>query len=452
MNRVDSITLRRRRLVGLGAVALLVLLSFRLNGWGLNPIWTLLETNEGTFTAGDPYDEWIYAVCDGKQQLIAVLRNGQLEGAAALGSLRRTRFPNWCNLPTVNHPNLGEWQAQLAQLRALTASTASAAEILEAARQMPISVLYLQPLSQWIRANAANAAGFLDSVARRPMLFDDPNPAIVRARRDNFTQLIHEALDVAASAGVAPEKAEVWLTAKPIGDGRALPRLAKVDGISLEAMAAILERLETVPPAERGELYMRLAPRLVAHGDYAALLGKQLVLVPSHGRLAAVRALLGQKDASPQFAIALIADFDHKFRSAEAELEAFKAIADKLKAEPEAPLLMTTHLRDLPDMQRRMAATYLLGLDTTDQTEFAMGVLRAFADLHPVSRPKVVYAVMQSPQFRQRAVQEACRLAVQLQTRGPERQELLAAMWSHPDLDSDLRLKIGAELGPQGGI
>jgi hypothetical protein len=128
------------------------------------------------------------------------------------------------------------------------------------------------------------------------------------------------------------------------------------------------------------------------------------------------------------------------------------AIADKLKGEREAPILLTMHLRDLPDMQRRMAATYLLGLDTAGQTDFAMSVLRAFPDLHPVSRPKVVYAVMQSAQFGERAVQEACLLAVQLQVRGVERQELLAAMWSHRDLAGDLRSKIGAALGPQGEI
>ena len=79
------------------------------------------------------------------------------------------------------------------------------------------------------------------------------------------------------------------------------------------------------------------------------------------------------------------------------------------------------------------------------------GVLRAFADLHPISRPKVVYAVLQSEQFAQRAVQEASLLAVQLQVQDPDRRELLTAMRNHVNLETDLRPKIDLALGRAPG-
>ena len=443
-------TLRRRRLVGLGIIAALVLGSLAMGDSLFTPIWTLFDDGaERTYLVGDPFDEWVYVVCDGERQQITVSQDGRLAGAAALGTLRRARFQDTCDLPMVDSPDLANWQSQLAHLQALTQAPGSAAtEILDAARKMPVSVLYLRPLSEWIRGDSSKAAEFLDAIAREPMRFDDWNPIIVRTRQNNFSKLIGTALDHAASHDIAPERLETWLRSDQIvGSEQALRKLAGMPGVSNRALSATLERLDTVPTDQRGELFSAVASRLVHDGQYAALLSKQLGLLPHETRFVAARQLLAQPDASVQFPIALLADFRRQFRSADSQLDLFTTIAAKLENEAEAPLLLTMHLKDLADMQRRMAATYLLSLDEADETAFTLAVLRSFAELHPISRPKVVYAVMQSPQFHDRAVQEACLLAIRLQTQGPEQQELLGAMLRHRDLANDLQPEIGADLG-----
>jgi hypothetical protein len=449
VERTSAYTLRRRRLVGLVLLAAFVPTALALNDWLFTPIWSVFDNGaERSLLVGDPFDEWIYVVCDGEQQQITVSQDGRLAGATALGTLRRARFQDTCDLPLADNPNLADWQSQLTHLQTLTHTPGSAgAEILDAARKMPVSVLYLRPLSEWIRDDDANAVEFLDAVAREPMRFDDRNPAVVRARRDNFSKLIDAALDEVVAGDIVPGGLS-WLESRQIvGSGYALPKLAGMRGVGNDALASILERLDTVPAGERGDLYGAVASRLVHDGEYAALLSKQLGLVPRETRFVAVRQLLARSDASVQFPIALLANFRRQFHSADDQLELFMATADKLRHEAEAPLLLTMHLRDLEDMQRRMAATYLLSLDGANETAFTLGVLRSFADLHPLSRPKVVYAVMQSPQFQDRAVQEACLLAIRLQTQGPEQEELLSAMLRHRDLESDLRPAVGADLG-----
>jgi len=443
-------TLRRRRLVGVGMLAALVLASLAMGNSLFTPIWTLFDGDgaQRTYLVGDPFDEWVYVVCDGEQQQITVSQDGRLAGAAALGTLRRERFQDTCDLPKVDSPDLANWQAQMTRLQALTqAPGSSATEILDAARKMPVSVLYLRPLSEWIRGDSLKAAEFLDAVAREPMRFDDWNPIIVRTRQNNFAKLIGTALDQAASHDIAPDRLETWLRSDQIvGSEQALRKLAGVPGASNRALSATLERLDTIPTEQRGELFSAVASRLVHDGQYAALLSKQLDLLPRETRFVAARALLAQPDASTQFPIALLADF-RQFHGADSQLDLFTKVADKLKNETEAPLLLTMHLKDLADMQRRMAATYLLSLDEAGETAFSLAVLRSFAELHPISRPKVVYAVMQSPQFHDRAVQEACLLAIRLQTQGAEQQELLGAMLRHRDLANDLQPEIGADLG-----
>jgi hypothetical protein len=125
----------------------------------------------------------------------------------------------------------------------------------------------------------------------------------------------------------------------------------------------------------------------------------------------------------------------------------FMVIASKLRDEREAPLLLTRHLKSIPGIQRRLAATHLLSLDDAGETAFALAVLRSVADLHPISRPKVVYTVMHAEQFQDRRVQEACLLAIRLELSGPEKQELLSAMLSHQALDNELHARILFELG-----
>lgn len=442
-------TLRRRRRVGLVLLAAFIFVSVALNGWRLTPIWALFEDTEGVFAAGDPYDEWIYAVCDGEEQQITVLANGRVGGVEALRSLRNVRFPDWCDLPTVDNPELAAWQAELDRLNVLTAvQGASGTEILDIARGMPVSSLYLKPISDWVRREQANAVSFLDAVAEQPMRFDHPNAFIARARRDNFLAIVGEALRTATATELAPGKVDRWLATDQIAAGDdAWRTLARAEGVGVESMARMIERLEQVPRGERADLYLNAAPNLVIDSRYAALLSKQLRYLPRETRARAVRVLLRQPDASMEFPIALLSELGRSVQSPDIELEVFTAIADKLKGEAQAPLLLTRHLRELDPMQRRLAATYLLDLDNDGETSFALSALRGVSELHPASRSRFLYAVMQSQQFRDRSVQEACLLAIQLETRGPERQELLNAMLAHKDLHDDLYSRISAAAG-----
>ncbi|HEX6996769.1 MAG TPA: hypothetical protein VF322_01420 [Gammaproteobacteria bacterium] len=451
MGRVDHDTLRRRRFAGLCLLAAFLAAGLALNGWTLTPMWSVLAPDEGEFVAGDPFDEWIYAVCDGERQQITVGRDGRLAGADGLASLRRVRFPDWCGLPTVDNPDLKAWQGQLARLQSLTGTPGvPARRILDAAREMPISYLYLEPLSAWIHADYSNAVAFLDALAERPMRFDHPNHAVVLARQQAFSGLIDDALQIAASRDVAGDRLERWLSSSQIaGRGRALQRLLAAGPPEGGASAAMLEHLESVPLAQRGEAYSTLAPRLVHDGRYAALLTEQLRHLPPHTRSFAVRQMLSRPDVSTQLPIALLSSFGSLFDHAgpDAHLDVFIALADKLQDEPGAAALLTSHLRDIPGMQRRLAANHLLRLDGAGESDFALTVIRALGDFHPISRPKLAQTVIQSPQFDDPAVQEACLLAVRLQMRGRERDELFLAMLHHPALAPELQASIRAELG-----
>lgn len=451
MNRVGMYTLRRRRLAGLGVLVAFLMMGFAANGWSVMPFWTAFDTKHGLFVAGDPYGDWIYAECDGKAQQITVSRNGRLEGVAGLESLRSVSFPNWCNLPTVDNPNLAQWRDSQARLIRLTEQPgASAAAVLDAARDMPTSYLYLKPVADYIRRDPAHSAAFLDALAEQPMRFDHPDASIVRARRNAFSALIDDALERAVARGTAPERIEAWAAQEQIaaGSGR-LEALARAPDLSDRSAQLLLERLDVARGTKRAELFAMLAPR-VAHDDrFAPVLVDKLRLLPPHSRSVNATQLLVRPDVSAELPVAFLASFRRTFArsSPQAQLDVYMAIASKVKSTPGAPQLLTTHLRHIPDVQRRMAATYLLTLDEPGETQFALAVLRSFSDVHPRSRSKLLYSVMDSPQFSDPAVQEACLSAVRLQVSGPERQELLGALLRRSDLEQDLYSRIRAELG-----
>lgn len=451
-DRLDAVyELRRRRLFGCLALGGVLLLAFAINGWQVTPIWTLFTDREGTFAAGDPYDEWIYATCDGKEQQVTVLMDGRLEGVSGLSSLQNVRFPNWCSdLPTVDNPELAQWQAKLRELQALTMTATSAEPILDAAEAMPISGLYLAPIARWIR-DEAHAVSFLDALARRPMRFDHPDAAIVRLRRTNFAGLIGDALDTARRAEVSSAQLERWLASRQITSAdQATLKLAGFGSLSADASALALQRLETIRRDRRSDVFLSLAPDLVAQGsEYTALLREKLMTLPQPERSAAAQQLLAFSDQNTEFPIALLSILDRGFGNPDTQLEIFTAIAGRIRDEPDAAILLTRHLKDLSPMQRRLGVNYLLGLDRPGETTFTMSVLGAFGELHPMSRPKFIYSLMQSPQFADRSVQEACMLAIRLQLRGADAEELLSAMVRHPDLDEDLASRIRTEFESQ---
>lgn len=245
-----------------------------------------------------------------------------------------------------------------------------------------------------------------------------------------------------------PDGALLPLAEAGISRSFAPARIAAVtDAVDDDARAALLGRLETIAPRERGALYTALAPHLVREPAFAPLLARQLRLLPPDERSASVRQLLAQPDASDRFAVALLQDFGPTFHDPDTQLDVFIAVADRLKDDAEAPLLLTRHLREIPGIQRRLAATHLLGLDDPGETAFALAALRSFSDLHPISRPKFLYSVMLAEQFGDRRVQEATLLAIRFALKGAEQQELLAAMLHHRALDRELAATIRADFG-----
>lgn len=441
-------TFRRRRLVGLALLVVILVGSARVEAWRFSPLWAIFTSDSGTFTAGDPFGEWVYAQCDGEQQQVAVLRNGQLEGVRALESLRTVRFPDWCGLPTVDHPNLAEWQAQLRRVRELTtAPETSAADILAIARSLPAPGFYLEPMLQWVRADAEHAAAFLDVLAPHPAgrPASLPMPFVPWGEASRLTQA---ALDTVTPSVLSPERLSAWLATPHIAQsGRSLQRLADLAELDDRSRAALLERIRAVPMQERTELYSTLAPHLVSRPEYSALLAEQLRHLLPDARLSAVRQVLARPDMSVEFPIALLSSTRHLFHHPDAHLDVFIRIADLIRNEPDAPLLLTRHLREIQGMQRRLAATHLLTLDEPGETAFALATLRSIADLHPMSRQKFIYSVMHSEQFADKRVQEACLLAVRLELQGSEKRQLLSEMLRHQALDDTLHSRISAELG-----
>jgi len=266
-------------------------------------------------------------------------------------------------------------------------------------------------------------------------------------RQLNFADLIGNALETAARTEVSAVQLERWLASRQItSSDQALLKLAGLGSHNVDTSVAVLQRLERVRTEQRTSVFLSLAPELIHHGEYTALLREKLMLLPRRDRLAAAQQLLALSEQSPELPIALLSSLERGFGSPDAQLQVFTAIAGKIRNEPDAAMLLTRHLEDLGTMQRRMGATYLLGLDRPGETAFTMSVLGAFGELHPMSRPKFIYALMQSPQFADRTVQEACLLAIQLQVRGADKEELLTAMTRYPNLDNDLAARISAEL------
>lgn len=151
-------TITRRRLIALALAMIIVPIVVILQSSQLSFIsWVIDNENTGTYAAGDPYGEWIFARCDGEQQQIAVLKDGSLSGVQSLSELNSLSEPNFCDLPLVDNQNLGLWNAQLEQLNRITSdSLSSGGEVLESAMEFPLSSLYLKPVSQWLDADPSN--------------------------------------------------------------------------------------------------------------------------------------------------------------------------------------------------------------------------------------------------------------------------------------------------------
>ncbi|MEX0619372.1 MAG: hypothetical protein WDZ76_03325 [Pseudohongiellaceae bacterium] len=434
----------RRRIL-----AAVVLLSFFIGGAMVSdgdflPLAWWQDNSRGEFVTGDAFgEEWVYAYCTGNEQQITVLQNGQLAGADALSSLS-IDAPDGCDQPRVDNPDLNLWQTQLQSLNSVTRGDhQSAVAVLNEAMSLPLSSLYLRPVSEWLQREPQNATAFLDAITEIR-----PNPrygtsARNRTGRDNLSSLVIEALVQIDTSSVSAGQLERWLDSEWVSEnGDAVVMLAGMNNVDERIKAGILSKLDRVPEAERSRLFLSLAEDLVADELHARLLARQISDLPRSSRLGAAQRLLAQPDSSTGFANELLLDLDRIFYGETVELDVFTAVAEKIKSEPDAPRVLTAALEQLKDLERRIAAIYLLRLDDSDNYEFTLGVLEEFDELHEISQPLVVEAIVRSPQFRHLDVQRACLDTIEREMSGRSRSDALAEMLRRQALDETLKPRI----------
>ena len=84
-------------------------------------------------------------------------------------------------------------------------------------------------------------------------------------------------------------------------------------------------------------------------------------------------------------------------------------------------------------MERRLAAIHMLDLDREGGFDFTLAMLNEFDELHPISKPQVIRALLLVPQFNETKVQQAALLAVETQMRGDAKHRICALI---PQIDN----------------
>lgn len=422
--------IRRRRIAAVALLGLAFVVLLTLNDGELEPFGGMFSDDSGVYAAGDPYGEWIYAECDGEQQQITVLKDGHLLGVAGLDTVQTVTLPDWCDLPRVDNQQLGLWDAKLNRLTQLTDSgDAAASEILAAALDLPLTSVYLQPLGRWLERDANHGAALLDAVALSGSL-DTQASDNSRLRRENLSRVLNQAMRQAISAGPSEDQIRFWLRSDTIGnDAGLLSSLWRLGADNPAIATSLLERLDTVAPQDRTQYYRSLSETLGAAPEHALLLARQLENLPSSERVITARLMLDRPGDNSVLARALANSFEDTFYGEQAELEAFRMLADTLRDEDGAAELLTGLLEDLADQERRLAAIHLVQNDHADG-RFTLAVLDRFSELHPLSRPRVVRAILQSPGYDDARIQAQLVRAVNDHVEGIEKRELLESMES----------------------
>ncbi|MEX2131046.1 MAG: hypothetical protein WD772_06125, partial [Pseudohongiellaceae bacterium] len=424
-----------------GVILALALVCFTvLNDGEIRPFGGLLDDNTGIYAAGDPYGEWIYAECDGEQQQITVLKDGQLLGVGGLAAVQSVALPDWCDLPMVDNQNLGLWEAKLARLNQLTATSGTSANVvLDAALDLPVSSLLLQPMGTWLDSNAEHGAELLDAVVMRNSLERETGFQPSNVSRENLNMVLNHALRQASTLNPDAEQIRYWLSSRHINSNEELLlNLARMNGSDPEIAAALLGLLDSLPQQERQRVYEQIAANLISQPQYASLLAQQLGTLSNSQRFATARLLLLRPDAPVEFAEQLLVDFDDRFYGEQAELDAFNLIADRLQNEPGAEYLLTAVLGDLADLERRLAAIRMVEMDRDGETRFTIAVLDAFDELHELSQPRVIEAILRSPQFADQQMQQLVVSTIDAEVSGVSRRELLEQVQRHPQAQAEI--------------
>ena len=435
----------RQRRIAAGLLLGLSLVAFTLLGGGeFRPMGWLLDDDTGVYAAGDPYSEWIYAECDGEQQQITVLKDGHLSGVQGLDSLRSVSLPDWCDLPMVDNQNLGLWDAKLARLNDVTRDDSyPASTVLDTALDLPLSSLYLQPISRWLDDDPQHGPALLDAVAARIDPLASSSAANNRAARDNFSLIINRATQQALSLDLDNDRIQSWLRSPSINaNEEVLFKLARMENDNPAVSLAVLDHLDKLPQRQRDDVYQRLAERLLVIPGNGLRLAQALDDLPRDERLPVVRSLLLIPDLDPEYPRHILANFDDLFYGEQTELDAFNAIAETIRDDQDAPRLLARVLPELSDLQRRQAAIHMVELDRGEQTRFTLAVLDEFDELHEQSKPRVVDAILRAPQFSDAEVQRRTVNAIADEVSATERRDLLRRVEDHPRASDETRSSV----------
>lgn len=441
------VTIRQRRLAALLLIVCTVGFSLSINGWQYSPVKWLLDIDivtEDAFTAGDPYSEWVYSYCDGENQQVAVLRDGQLSGADGLKNLLLINPPRLCDLPLVDHPELAVWDEQLRYLQETTQNPdASARHVLRAALAIPLSSLYLKPLETWLLLEPSNATEYLDVVSTTSLDFSDGYMNFTAARRENFSTMIEVALNRVPNSDLNSQRLDRWLASDTLEDHLGtLITIALNTDIDAASRARLLASLNDVDDDQRAKVYNQLAASLAGEPLYAELLVRQLKKLPRKERPFAAKNILDQDVVSNEVVREILGEFDDVFYGDQAELNAFISIADKIKGRSESPRQLAATLKELGNTERRQAAIHLLSLDAAGSSDFTLSVLKQFDELHSISRPKVMDEILISLQFQREEIQEAALDAVRDEMDGAERREYLSKMLMYRNISDGVESRI----------
>lgn len=432
----------RRRLGALTLLFLLMGMGAIFGRSDLSPLAVINRANNtGIHAAGDPYGEWIYADCDGENQQVTVLKDGELSGIESLDSLRQLRLPAWCDLPMVNHESLADWQAQLQRLKQLVdAPNTDPDAVIDAAFDLQLSSLYLLPMHNWLEQDSANAVGFLDALSGEYSGADHLSDT--SAKRANLSRLVNQALRQLDSTDLQSARLRDWLEEDRIArDSGVLLRIAALGDNSERVSRLLLNRVGDVDRNERANYFLGIAEPLAARPEFAELLRMQLAELARNDRFSISLDLLARDDTSVEFGFSLLDDFDDIFYGNEAELQAFKAIAEQIEDDERAPRMLARVLQELEASERRLAAIHLVDLDSENPApgRFTLEVLEEFHELHSQSRERVAQAILRSPQFDQARIQRAALREFERELRSQERRDILESMLRHPQIDAEIK-------------
>lgn len=436
-------TLFRRRVIALGLLFffIAVVSIFQNSNYTL---WGVINNsgNHGVYAAGNPYTEWVYIDCNGEEQQVTILQNGELRGIDGIDDLREVQFPNHCSLPMVDHPSLESWQQQLDTLKGLTSdNNADAEKIVETALQLQLSSLYVEPISQWLDASPQHPKEFIDAmVSELPKLarggsHQQPN--------NDFTEVFGKALDTLELDTLDAATMEDWLYSEYIGENSdILVHLSDQDYQDVKVASVLLKQSEHVDRRDQSRFYLNLAKPLAPNADFAADLRSSLAELNRNDRGDIVMGLLNERETNIEFAKEVLADFDDLIYGNQAEVETHQLLAQRLKDEPAAPRLLTRVLQDMDDRERRIAAVNMIEMDSTQGVEFIQSILNDFDVFHPDSREYVAEAVIRSEEFAQIDIQAMLFDAVDLEMEGDKQRNVLQRMLRSGELDDEVKFRV----------